>query len=733
MLAVCDVIHALFQHYSSYTEVMNIYNRAGRGNYLKRALDACRILSVGAFAVVLLGGVPLPVSAHNGVDHDAGAKHAADDLVGTPLSEVEKKTNENKQRITQETGVEPGAARSTAKSGSQPTLRAVAADPSLSGVWSAVMDTPLVPVYQAVLPNGKVLMWDSVGENPTETYPNHTFTRAMVWDPVTNIHKRVDVQGYNIFCAGFAHLPNGNVLVAGGTANAALEGIVQTHIFNWQTETWSRGANMESGRWYPSVTSMANGEQVIVGGGPAKTEIFQSNNALRGLPGFTNTAYGGRFYPFMISRPDGLLGLFGPYNASHAVITAGDGATAATGALDGRYREYGTFATYDIGKTLVAGGGDMTEDGVTRRPTKTAITLNSNTGLLPQVTATGSMSIGRRQANATVLADGSVVVTGGVTSNVRSGSVDLNNAVTSAERWDPATGAWSVLSSAARIRQYHSTAALLPDGRVLTGGGGICAECLRDGYLERNIEYFTPPYLYKKDGSGQLAARPVIATAPGTVPINAPFAVMTPQAASIRKVALVGLGDVTHSVDQGQRYVPLQFTTAGTTLTVTGSPNSGVTPPGYYMLFIIDADGVPSVAKMVQVSKGPNPLMSQVKQSSTPRCIDVPNSNIASGTYLQAYPCNNTKAQSLIRLPNDNSLRIMGNCVDVPNSNFRAGQRIWAYTCNNTTAQKWRFDADGSIRSFGDTGLCLVPQVGTGNTVIQMERCNGSAAQRWVY
>ena len=138
----------------------------------------------------------------------------------------------------------------------------------------------------------------------------------------------------------------------------------------------------------------------------------------------------------------------------------------------------------------------------------------------------------------------------------------------------------------------------------MTGGGGVCGICMTVGYLEKNIEYFTPPYLYKKDGSGQLAARPVISTAPATS-ASTPASPITPKAASIRKVALVGLGDVTHGVDQGQRYVPLTFTASGTTLTVTGPPNGGVAPPGYYMLFIVDAAGVPSVAKIVQVAKSP--------------------------------------------------------------------------------------------------------------------------------
>ncbi|XVV15752.1 galactose oxidase-like domain-containing protein [Actinoplanes sp. CA-131856] len=653
--------------------------------------------------------------------HDDSREHMAEDLAGTPMSVIERQTAENAARIQRSTGVRPGTATRKAN---------VAADPGLSGSWSAVLETAVVPVFTAVLPNGKLLVWDSVGDNSSESYPDHSFTRAMVWNPADNTYKRVDLQGSNIFCAGFAHLANGNILVAGGNANAQLDGTVHTYVFDWQNETWTRGNDMAGARWYPSLAETANGEHVIVGGGPTVSEVYQANGTIRALSGFTK--YSSRLYPFMGSRPDTQLGIIGPYTTGWTVNTAGIGIITATGNRDGMFRDYASFATYDVGKTVVVGGGNMTEGGTPNVPTRTAVVMSTGTTMFPTTTATGSLSTGRRQLNATLLADGSVLATGGMTSAATNLNVDLPNAITTAERWDPATGQWTVLAAASRIRQYHSTAALLPDGRVMTGGGGVCGACMAAGYLEKNIEYFTPPYLYKKDGSGELASRPAISAAPATVGIGATFAVTTPQAATIRKVGLVGLGDVTHSVDQGQRYIPLKYTVSGTTLTVTGPPNGGVAPPGYYMLFIVDANGVPSVAKMVQVAKGPTPLMSQVK-NDTGRCLDLPGSSLTLKTYMQTYTCNGTRAQAMTRLPNDRSLRVLGNCLDVPGQNFVTGQRIFIYTCNGTPAQTWQFGTDKTIRLVAKTTLCLSAASSAERAQIQIVTCTGAALQKWTW
>ena len=218
------------------------------------------------------------------------------------------------------------------------------------------------------------------------------------------------------------------------------------------------------------------------------------------------------------------------------------------------------------------------------------------------------MSVGRRQANLTILADGSVLATGGQSSSVN-GLVDLHNPVFAAERWDPATGTWTVLSSASRVRRYHSAATLLPGRpRADRWWRHLRRRAPRQGYLEKNIEYFSPPYLYAKDGSGSPAARPVIDSAPATIGYAQTFPISTQQAGSISKVGLVRLGAPTHGQDQGQRYVPLAFTASGSVLTVTAPATRNIAPPGYYMLFVTDTAGVPSVAKIVKLDPAAHPL-----------------------------------------------------------------------------------------------------------------------------
>jgi hypothetical protein len=142
-------------------------------------------------------------------------------------------------------------------------------------------------------------------------------------------------------------------------------------------------------------------------------------------------------------------------------------------------------------------------------------------------------------------------------------------------------------------RLYHSTALLLPDGRVLVAGGGRFADS-NEPTDQLSAEIYSPPYLFK-------GTRPTISSAPGTIQYAANFIVTTPEALQIASVALVRLGAVTHAFDQNQRYIPLTFQQAPGGLTVHSPSSAKLAPPGYYMLFIVNSTGVPSLASIVKL------------------------------------------------------------------------------------------------------------------------------------
>ncbi|HEX2268959.1 MAG TPA: galactose oxidase-like domain-containing protein, partial [Pyrinomonadaceae bacterium] len=238
----------------------------------------------------------------------------------------------------------------------------------------------------------------------------------------------------------------------------------------------------------------------------------------------------------------------------------------------------GSSAMYDNGKVLVAGGGDP--------PTNTAevIDLNATT---PAWRFVGSLSRARRQLDLTILPDGKVLATGGSSGT---GFDDPTNPVFAAEIWDPASEQWSTMASNTRYHGYHSNALLLPDGRVLTTGGDN----------ELNAEIYSPPYLFK-------GTRPAISSAPASVVYGQTFFVQTPNAAAITKVTWIRLPSVTHAFDQNQRINRLSFSQASGGLNVTAPSSGNLSPPGHYMLFILDGNGVPSVAKIIQINAGPLP------------------------------------------------------------------------------------------------------------------------------
>jgi hypothetical protein len=283
------------------------------------------------------------------------------------------------------------------------------------------------------------------------------------------------------------------------------------------------------------------------------------------------------YYPRSFVAPNGKIFVAGEDITTAYLSTTGTGSWSTVG--DRRYgvRDYGAAVMYEPGKVLYAGGG---------RTTNTAEIINLKQS--PAVWQwTGSMAYARRHLNATILPTGQVLVTGGTGGTTHN---DESKAVFAAEMWNPATGSWTLLSSGSVIRGYHSTAVLLPDGRVLVTGSGDSESATN----QRTAELFSPPYLFK-------GARPVISTAPSSLGYGQSFSLGTAQASDIRKVTLVRLGSTTHAFNTNQRYNRLSFTITTGGLAVKTPGNRNLAPPGHYMLFILNGKSVPSVGKIIRL------------------------------------------------------------------------------------------------------------------------------------
>ncbi|MBD2438582.1 AbfB domain-containing protein [Nostoc sp. FACHB-110] len=474
------------------------------------------------------------------------------------------------------------------------------------GQWSAVDPWPVYGVHLTLMPDGNVLAWDS-----TNNGFGGATNKTILWNPTTNtkteLNSNPSLQGEELFCAPHTQLPDGKVFTVTGTVGVADS---TTHIFDNQSNQWSLHPNMNTGRYYPSSTLLANGNILVTGGSypidADAPEIFESGTWRSlssakipfALPkGFIdNTSY----FPWTQVAPNGQIFYVGPESSLRYINPNGTGSITTVGERDGIFRDYGSYAMYSTGKFLVAGGGPAPKSTYT-------IDINGNQ---PVISRTGDLTYGRRQQNLTILADGQVLVTGGNSNpNGKDGQAgsqfDLNTAVYAGEIWNPATGQWKTLASMAKPRQYHSTGLLLPDGRVVVAGG-VCGPCGATGHNEQNAEVFSPPYLFNLNGS--LATRPTISSAPNSINYGQLFNVTSPEATSISKGHLIKLGAVTHATNFDQRLVPLSFSKSGTTITVTAPANANLAPPGYYMLFLVNSAGVPSVAKIIQVGGNPSPV-----------------------------------------------------------------------------------------------------------------------------
>lgn len=463
----------------------------------------------------------------------------------------------------------------------------VRADPLL-GAWEPPHETPTLPVHFAVLPTGKLLLWSR--EMPTAEH-SHDFAPieyTQLFDPATGLYAQGPAFP-DLFCSGHAFLPNGALLVAGGVG----AGAGSFMAYAYKTNTWIQGPAMEGVRYYPTNVPLADGRQLILGGGTGgkvENPLPQIWNPALGWQNLTGAVKVVWQYSWAMQAPTGKVLVFGPKERGAYLDVTGVGAWSDfRGTASHLFRRNGSWAAFGPGQILIAGGG--------LTPTATAEVINLRY-VNPRWRTTRSMSSPRSDLTLVTLPTGQVLATGGNAGVVPAGlynNPDESTKVLAAEVWTPgaagdgADGRWTTLARMQTFRGYHSGAVLLPDGRVYVGGGGK-----KDGFIDHaTAELFSPPYLFQ-------GARPVIASAPALVRYGRTFMVQSPEAESITRISLVKLPAMTHSLNMNQGFGFLSFQLVDGQLRVTSPSNPNVFAPGHYMLFLL-RDGIPSEAKIIRI------------------------------------------------------------------------------------------------------------------------------------
>lgn len=455
------------------------------------------------------------------------------------------------------------------------------------GSFSAVMAWPEIAIHAALTPDGRVMTYGTNAAGIQGAQFNYS-----VWDPATGEHLVLpNTTTTDIFCNAQILIPgSGDLLLAGGDIRGrglpdgtggvlTNRGVNDVNRYSYQANAMSRDSPMAYARWYASLLTLPDG-RILVGGGR------DADNALVGHPEIYTPGQGWRtltgiegyeIYPRLWQAPIGLIAaVIG--DGVFAVDTRGEGSAFRVASLPGPTHWGMPAVEYDVGKLMIV----RSDGGVS------LLDISGNAAVVTEGAAVGPR---REWGSLTVLADGQVLLTGGGIQN-RGGA----DAMRQTAIWHPASGQWTAAATASRTREYHSTALLLPDATVLVAGGGAPGPV-----NQLNAEIYSPPYLYKADGS--LAERPQIASAPSTLtPSTSRFSFTMGSTATVSKVTLVRAGAVTHSANFDQGFVTVPHRQDGAALSIDVDRPSTVLRPGYYLLFAFDAVGVPSVAKMVRVN-----------------------------------------------------------------------------------------------------------------------------------
>ena len=482
----------------------------------------------------------------------------------------------------------------------------------LPSEWSSRIPLSVNPIAVANLPDGRLLMWSAyrpydfeadIGSAQGQTYTG-------IFDPQNNTSTQAVVTntGADMFCPGTTLLPDGRVLVNGGSSSR------KTSIYNPSNNAWMFDAQMVIPRGYQGNTLLSNGAAFTLGGswsggsGGKSGEVWTNAGGWILLPGVPASniigpdpggVFRGDNHLWLFATSDGYVFHAGPAAQMNWISTAGGGSIVSAGNRgNDSYAINGNAVLYDVGKILKIGGAQSYQqyNGLPAYYASNSaylIDIRGGPTAPVQVQQLASATYRRAFASAVALPDGSVIVVGG--QSLPEPFTDTT-AIMVPEIWSPASRTFKPLKPMTVPRTYHSTAILLQDGRVFVGGGGQCGSGCAQNHLDAEI--LTPPYLLNADGSA--AARPLILSAPDQAALGSTLTVITQ--APVGAFSLMRLSAITHTVNNDQRRIPLQPVAVGnSTYTMQIPSNPGIVLPGYYMLFAMNAAGVPSVAKTIQI------------------------------------------------------------------------------------------------------------------------------------
>jgi hypothetical protein len=512
--------------------------------------------------------------------------------------------------------------------------------PRPNGLWSTLAQTmPINPIHAALLHTGKILIVSGSGNCPPTQAgcpqgPQYTQGAALL--DLSNDNISTMPTTWDMFCNGMSIMQDGRVLINGGTkvygalavvgvqGDVPFAGLPNASIFDPSSESFIDIAATAHGRWYPTLTELNDGTIMTTSGlndtdGTTNntTEIWNGQQWSAQIPGNPNiTNFPGfqfPLYPRMHLLPTGHVFYSAPSSATLDFNPSGRNWTLVSWTLypglndPNGERTYGTSVLLPLtpknnySPKVIIMGGDNPATNSTE-----LIDLSAAGAQLSAACPTyapcwvpgPAMSQSRVEMEATLLPNGKVLVDAGSAKDE-----DETTASLQAEIYDPVANTFSSAGSNAFPRLYHNVQLLLPDATVLLTGGNPA-----QGVFENHIEIYQPPYLFNADGSP--AHRPQSAVnPPSSISYGQSFTLSTPDASTISSVVLMKAGSVTHSFDMDQRYVGLSFTTgASGSLSVTAPSNSNIAPPGYYMLFLVNQAGTPSLASWVQVSGPAAPI-----------------------------------------------------------------------------------------------------------------------------